>query len=185
MTVRRGHPVARCHKQMIEKINISNLKQATQYLQKFVADGYDVFRGQRKDWPVRPSIFRLGTSARKVAIDRLSTFVGWCEAQPRLSVYRDDPTQLIAIAQHYGIPTSLVDATYSPDVALFFALHDSQRDQSNKPVVFAWKKSQIEQLPQIKVIDTQVDNLWRLEAQRGLFFEFEADTELGSTGLEG
>lgn len=40
----------------------------------------------------------------------------------------------IEIAQHYGIRTSLLDVTESPEVALFFATHEREPDGTYVPL---------------------------------------------------
>jgi hypothetical protein len=39
---------------------------------------------------------------------------------------------MLAIAQHYGLPTNLVDFTTNPRVAAFFATHEAPRPTAEK-----------------------------------------------------
>ena len=160
---------------MLRKIVLANQTEAKDYLKSIAAQGYDTFRGQRRDWPILPSLLRGSEQDKTLANNRLTHFLEWCSCLWRLSAY--DKVQVTAIAQHYGIPTNLIDATRSVDAALFFAQQRNVRGPG-RPTVFAWKRESVEGLPQVRVVDQHVPDLWRLEAQDGLFLEFESETPL-------
>ncbi len=49
----------------------------------------------------------------------------------------DDTLDWLAVMRHYGAPTRLIDFTYSPITALFFAFGDQFRNMDKEPVVHA------------------------------------------------
>lgn len=104
------------------------LKLANKFKQQGI---YDLFRGQNEDWPLVASIKRLSIKKQEDAIDRLWRFKLFLSEYKVTKKYGDDLNHLSAIAQHYGIPTDLLDFTKSPEIALFFATH-SKKDLTGK-----------------------------------------------------
>ena len=107
-----------------------------------------LFRGQTIDRPLIPSIRRgEGDSPSPGCIPALT--IGWTRYARNL-LWRfktTEPTfeEVEAVAQHYGYRSFLVDVTWDPHVALWFALHafNSQRtplhvDKWLRSSVFQW-----------------------------------------------
>ena len=73
--------------------------------------------------------------------------------------------------QHYDIPTSVLDWTYNPDVAIYFAL-DSEYADKNGDIfsIYAYKQIDHSENAPIKLIERHeaIENL-RAERQEGLF----------------
>lgn len=97
-----------------------------------------MFRGQGNlAWPVIPSL------ARKVNELGLSStiFEKWIDVEehlmtefkrlsaPWITQTPQDRFEWLVVAQHYGVPTVLLDMTTNPLKALFFAIEDSTHDE--------------------------------------------------------
>jgi FRG domain len=78
-----------------------------------------VFRGLScVEWPLVTALSRLGGNYRELEAHLLRNFRKY--AQQSLS-FSDSEWAWLAVAQHHGLPTRLMDWTYSPFVALHFA----------------------------------------------------------------
>ncbi len=93
-----------------------------------------VFRGQGRQWPLRPSVGRLGTYLPEKEVQLFREF-------QRAALPMVDRSQLtndwdwLALAQHFGLPTRLIDWSTNALVAAFFASERSARGRSNGEVI--------------------------------------------------
>jgi hypothetical protein len=164
---------------------VKNIEEAVELAEKFKSEGrYDWFRGQKKDWPLCPTAARRGIDdkTQQKITDDLSMLLVWLKQTPGLESIADDVDAVLSIAQHHGLPTSLLDFTTEPGIAGYFASSDSVKD-SGKGVIYCLNTSDLRQVDremrdcfpeyksaaEIVFIQASIPNHWRLEAQHGVF----------------
>jgi hypothetical protein len=147
---------------------------------------YDLFRGQRHTFPIQPSILRQDVD-REDAAKKLKSFATWVHNTPDLSSLHQNSNALLAVAQHYGMKTPLLDFTSSPRIAAFFAT-DGAKDGDTGTIICLNRSRFVESWADInsryfnakgcqltELIDIDVQNLWRLQAQAGSFLRCHVD----------
>lgn len=102
---------------------------------KIFMDSYDknikrfrspyVFRGiQNKSYELRTSLLRLGNTPKEMEKHLFRNFKKYA---PRDTVTEDNDWLWLSIAQHHGLPTRLIDWTFSPYIALHFLCEDIEK----------------------------------------------------------
>jgi hypothetical protein len=94
-----------------------------------------VYRGQAEDWPLVPTLFRGDPAPQELErrLDRTFAFIeALCkdDSGMRTRAESGDPNrflELIAVAQHYGLPTHLLDFTRDIRIAAYFACTGAKR----------------------------------------------------------
>lgn len=140
-----------------------------------------VFRGHRRhDWGMVPSLGRVtsdGIVTEDLASEQLSIFRKAIRGRiddHSLLVNDSEDDELWSIGQHHGLMTPLLDWTYSPYVALFFAFAKEDRtDEKENPyrAVFILNKTFIESISDsdLRIFEPRKDDHGRLVSQAGLF----------------
>ncbi len=143
-----------------------------------------IFRGHRRyDWAMTPSLGRLGVNGivtQKLADRQLRLFRKAIRGRIDDHSLLDDEDlkeadELWSIGQHHGLMTPLLDWTYSPYVALFFAFaKQDQKDEKDNPyrAIYILNKSFIENGDpegDIRIFEPRKDDHGRLVSQAGLF----------------
>ena len=103
----------------------------------------------------------------------ITTTVGLAEICSSMDAVR-------AVAQHYGLPTCLLDLTSDIDVAVFFATHAENQVQgaiaciiclNSSEYVNAWNSLRPKTIEPLRILTPAVPDLWRLQSQKGCFLE--------------
>jgi len=140
--------------------------------------GYDLFRGQIKNWPLKSSFGRqVDNNKKNEALEKRARFEWWVKQTKGLEDLANHPDDKIAVAQHYGIPTNFVDFTASPLVAGFFASYGKIEEENvescilclNSQDLMSFWKNMPSEYPLPEILYLEVQNLWRLEAQHSAF----------------
>jgi len=166
----------------------NSVEDAIDLANNFKAEGkYDLFRGHSRDWETISTIQRLTDETRGLKIqvfNRLYTFFKENELLKHY-VHNGLTSEFLAIAQHYGIPTNYIDFTSDPSTAAFFSTTSPNSKPGDECVIICLNTEDFNSFNQDlethinffskrnleipKIINIQLDNLWRLKAQNGCF----------------
>lgn len=105
-----------------------------------IAGGQRIYRGQAGDWELLPRLFRDRNKDPKGYPALESSLIQEFKARsyyllPSVPTGRFD---IRSLAQHYGLPTRLLDWTGNPLIALYFAIENAE---TPKPLVWVYNAS--------------------------------------------
>ncbi len=171
---------------------VQNVSEAVGLTLEFKRKGtHNWFRGQISNWLLKSTYTRLKEEEMDEAMQKLARFERWVKLTPGLESLAGHADSIIAVAQHYGLPTNFVDFTTEPDVAGFFASYGTPTEGMDSCIMCLdtadmedfWRTMPSD-YPPPEFISLEVSNLWRLEAQSGTFlfcpysnFEFIYDLD--------
>ena len=89
-----------------------------------------LFRGQRQDYTLLPKLARLNLKGEISNVEELMLNEFRRACVPLAEYQPEDNWDLLALAQHHGLPTRLLDWTSSALVAMWFAINKEPSDDT-------------------------------------------------------
>lgn len=164
----------------IEHVHIRKYRYFIDYIyENFTNDSY-IFRGHRKDtYKLESTLDRQIVNKLRILFSResqLDTFKMAARGKRGTNPQQlNEPNEWWSLGQHHGLNTPLLDWTYSPFVAAYFAFFKTKGDDTKKRVIYALNKGKIETYLRIKKKDDVTffqptsDENPRVLNQNGLF----------------
>lgn len=97
-----------------------------------------VFRGQDSDWPLLPYISRVASNKSIPSIEEQLHKAFIEESRPYVGNPPNNEWDWLALAQHHGLCTRMLDWSRDPYIALWFAVKSPPHDSEFKPEVWVF-----------------------------------------------
>lgn len=144
---------------------------------------FNYFRGQNSNWPLQPGLFRHDLDPNFVRkYDQIYNKI--CKEYPDEIKYvpldEDDLGKVeeracqLALLQHYGYRTSLLDITENPYIALQFMVIGCNESKWSNNTIYAFAIGEVKHsINNIYVSTLENRNNARMRAQRGAFLDYD------------
>lgn len=168
-------------------MKFENINDLVEYVKSNHKPGQYIYRGQTQPWKLKSSLFRIeDNKEREKQWENTAHFCNWLLKNERLVDLKMNLDKGLAICQHHGYKTDLVDFSWDIEVAAYFATHGTI-DEKVSGVIWAieWESfkmiyDSLKKLDKPKLIE--VKGLWRIENQKGLFLRDQGGSLLRIAG---
>ena len=134
-------------KKNFSEVAVSNWGELLELLSEMREDnGKWIYRGQTSDWELKTSLERAHDDfeielkdAPQIEYQLIREFRR-CYAGTDRYIVMENTLYCLALMQHHGAPTRLLDCTYSPFVAAYFALERKPQEVKSRPQEVESKK---------------------------------------------
>lgn len=168
---------------MAEQYKVNNLNEAVNLARQFTASGqYNLFRGQSQNWKLKSTLARLNDIDYDKGLDQIKRLHYYFQTYKPLEKYTFDNHWFYAVAQHYGLPTNYIDFSTSEDIAAYFATNSKSNKIGQDCTIICLQENDFNEFIKVTksiyekdkvvapyIVRPNVDNLWRLQAQKGCF----------------
>jgi len=171
---------------MYEEIEIVTCTEYFEYINKLDTQHKFLYRGQERDWPLEAKIFRLPLKnefifSEKYIISEFKKRVQSPKYKEKIQLNSFCELDILSMANHYGLPTRLLDWTESSTYALWFCVKKIQEifDEYGIIWVLQYHESDVisnlmnynpyENIEVLKIFNPENYNTDRITAQKGIF----------------
>jgi hypothetical protein len=160
-----------------------NVEAAIAWCDRHYSNGRFLFRGQTRDWPLTAPIHRLTESSEhQRETQRTLDFITWLIGDNALlEGVKVSEDQALAVAQHHGLKTPLLDVSRNVRIAAFFATHDADPEANENGILYVFHEGDLRRYMNLDgelgekfgrgLIEPKIDPLRRIRHQQALFFE--------------